>query len=136
MPIRYARAPDLEKLAQEIILLLEMHHVRLDRFACVRSIGSKSSGVVARLHSIPKIWKEALGIESSYVIEVISERFDRFDQDEKEKTIIHELLHIPRAFGGGFRHHKDYVTSRRVTRLHHDLKKRREKQAERMTETV
>jgi len=77
MPIRYVHAYDLEDLAQEIILLLEMRHVRLDRFACVRSIGSKSSRVVARLHSIPKIWKEALGIESSYVIEAIAERFDK-----------------------------------------------------------
>ena len=136
MSIRYTHAPDLENLAQEIILLLEMNHVKLDRFACVRSTGSKSSRVVARLHSIPKIWEVALGIESSYVIEAIAERFDRLDQDEKEKIIIHELLHIPRSFGGGFRHHRDYVTSSRVTRLHLNLKKRRGKQVERMTENM
>ncbi len=136
MSIGYVRAPDLERLAEEIILHLDMNHVRLDRFACVRSTGSKSSRVVARVHSIPKIWKVALGIEPSYVIEVIAERFDRLSREEKERTIIHELLHIPRSFGGGFRHHRDYVTSSLVSRLHGHLKQERQKQTQRMTENM
>ena len=118
MTIQYRYAPDVERLAQAIIVNLRMGHVRLDRFACVRSNGSRTSRTVARIHSIPPIWKEALGIEPCYVIEVISERFDHLDRVEQEKTIIHELLHIPRGFGGGFRHHKNYVTSSRVNDLH------------------
>jgi predicted metallopeptidase len=125
MTIQYSRAPDLERLAQDIVLHLEMRHVRMDRFACVRSRGSRATRTLARLHSIPKIWKEALGIEPCYTIEVISEKFDRLDQEDKEKTIIHELLHIPRGFRGGFRHHRDYVTSLRVNRLHSLLMKKR-----------
>jgi len=40
-----------------------------------------------------------------YLIEVISEKFDRLPVDEQLKVIIHELMHIPKSFGGGFIHH-------------------------------
>ena len=125
MTITYSYAPDVERLAEDIVVRLRMRHVRLDRFACVRSMGSRASRTVARLHSIPKIWEKALGIEPCYAIEVISERYDQLDEEEKEKTIIHELLHIPRSFRGGFRHHRNYVTGLRVRKLHDLLTERR-----------
>lgn len=40
-----------------------------------------------------------------YLIEVICEQYDKLPQDEQIKTIIHELMHIPKSFGGGFIHH-------------------------------
>jgi predicted metallopeptidase len=40
-----------------------------------------------------------------YLIEVISEKFDRLPPEEQTKVIIHELMHIPKTFGGGFIHH-------------------------------
>ena len=49
---------------------------------------------------------------------------------EKEKTLIHELLHIPKGFSGGFRSHKGYVDRRRVERLHQVLLKRRSLKSE------
>jgi predicted metallopeptidase len=59
----------------------------------------------------------ALNTKAAYLIEVISEKFDKLSEEEKTKTIIHELMHIPKAFGGGFKHH-DFVTSRNVDKIY------------------
>ncbi len=48
-----------------------------------------------------KVWEAGFNIKPRYLIEVISERYDRLNQQEKEKVIIHELLHIPKCFGEG-----------------------------------
>lgn len=64
---------------------------------------------------------------ASYVIEVISERYDKLSQDDKEKTIIHELLHIPNGFSGGFRPHKGYIDHEIVENLHRTYKQRKER---------
>jgi predicted metallopeptidase len=63
-----------------------------------------------------KVLQVALGIKAFYVLEFLSEGFDRLSDLEQTKTIIHELMHIPKNFGGGFRHH-DHVTSRNVQRM-------------------
>ena len=60
-----------------------------------------------------KVLQVALGIKAFYVLEFISERFDRLSEIERTRTIIHELMHIPKNFGGGFRFH-DHVTARNV----------------------
>jgi predicted metallopeptidase len=59
------------------------------------------------------------------VIEVISERYDKLCETEKEKTIIHELLHIPKGFSGGFRPHKGYIDRKTVELLHKKLQEQR-----------
>lgn len=58
-----------------------------------------------------------MGVRAHYVIELVSENYDRLSEAEKTKTLIHELLHIPATFGGGFRNH-DYVHGRRVNKLY------------------
>jgi len=45
-----------------------------------------------------------------YLIEVIHEKFDNLPEEEQTKVIIHELMHIPKAFGGGFIHHNKVHT--------------------------
>jgi len=52
-----------------------------------------------------------------YALEFLSERFDKMPEIEQVKTIIHELMHIPKAFGGGFKHH-NVVTDKNVNRAY------------------
>ena len=53
-----------------------------------------------------------------YLIEIVSEKFDRLHPEEQTRTLIHELMHIPKSFGGGFRHHRPYVNRRTVDRMY------------------
>jgi predicted metallopeptidase len=113
MGIRYELAPDMQKVMIEISNLL-FPHVRLDSVVCIRSYGSKSRGTIARCHALGKAMMIAMGRKKSYyVIEFIHERFDKMPEIEKIKTVIHELMHIPKTFGGGFRHH-DYVCDENI----------------------
>jgi predicted metallopeptidase len=125
MPIKYAEAPDVKKLADEIVEELNLSHVVPQFLFCFRSKGSCSRCTIARIHGLSKIWQETLSLPPSYTIEVISERFDKLSREEKEKTIIHELLHVPEAFAGGFRPHRGYITDQIVERLYRTLQEKR-----------
>jgi len=125
MPIKYEEALDVKRLADEIAQTLDFFHVVPQFVFCVRSTGSESKRTIARIHGLGKIWQEVLNLPSAYVIEVISERYDKLCETEKEKTIIHELLHIPKGFSGGFRPHRGYVDRRTVELLHRKLQEQR-----------
>lgn len=106
--IKYELAEDIKKKISEISLRLELDHVDLANVICLRSRDSGSRGTIARCHTISRIWQKALNTKAIYLIEVISERFDKMPEDEKIKTLIHELMHIPKSFGGGFIHHSQF----------------------------
>jgi len=125
MPIKYEEASEVKKLADEIAHSLDFFHVVPQFVFCVRSTGSESKRTIARIHGLGKIWQEVLNLPSAYVIEVISERYDKLSETEKEKTIIHELLHIPKGFSGGFRPHRGYIDRRTVELLHKKLQQQR-----------
>jgi predicted metallopeptidase len=125
MPIRYTEAEDIKKRVQEIAVSLGFFHVVPQFVHCVRSRGSKSRRTIARIHGLGKIWQDVLYLPPSYVIEVISERYNKLSEAEKEKTLIHELLHIPSGFSGGFRPHKGYVEQETVEHLYRKLQKNR-----------
>lgn len=116
--ITYSRDMELEVKAGEIVGRLGMGHVDIRRVHCIKSRGSKSRRILARIHTIPKITQQALDIPAHYIIELISENFDKLSKDEQIRTIIHELMHIPETFGGGFRHHRPYVTRRTVDKMY------------------
>ena len=112
--IEYIDAPDIKEKLNEIVELLRFHHVDVERLLCVRSTGSRSHGAIARIHGLGRIWQYAMQCKPIYIVEVISERFDKLNKDQQNWTLIHELLHIPRNFGGGFRYHKDQVNKENV----------------------
>ncbi|MCX6820949.1 MAG: putative metallopeptidase [Candidatus Aenigmarchaeota archaeon] len=121
--MKYEPAPELANLAFDIIGKLGMYHVDAKRVAFVRSRGSKARRTLARIHGTPKIIQVATGTKAFYVVEVISEKFDRLSKDEQTKTIIHELMHIPANFGGGFRGHANYVNRDTVERAFREYRK-------------
>jgi predicted metallopeptidase len=119
--IRYKMAPDIESKLKRISRRLKMDHIDLDRIKGVRSYGSTGKGVIARCHALPKVMQLALGIDAHYVVEILTENYDRLSKEEQIKILIHELMHIPETFGGGFRMHSDHVTRRNVEKLYRKL---------------
>ena len=110
--MRYEPAPDLQFIAEEISKML-FPHIILERVKCFRSYGSSSRGTIARCHALGKLMQKAVGVKAHYALEFLSERFDKMGEGEKIKTIIHELMHIPKTFGGGFKHH-DWVCDENI----------------------
>jgi predicted metallopeptidase len=117
MGIKYEIAQDIMARLYDITKTLGMEHVRLSGVYAIRSHGSGSRRTLARCHALSKIWQLALGIDAVYLIEVISEKFDRLSREDQDKVLIHELMHIPLSFGGGFKHH-DFVHERNVEKIY------------------
>lgn len=120
--MKYEPAPDLQQKAEEISKVL-FPHIKLERVKCFRSHGSSSRGTIARCHALGKIMQKTIGVDAHYALEFLSERFDKMEEEEKIKVIMHELMHIPKAFGGGFKHH-DFVCERNVNMYYKEYKKR------------
>ena len=122
--MKFKPAPDVQIQIHNLVFGLNLSHVLADKLVCMRSWGSKSRAV-ARIWSLPRVWQQALGVSPHYVIEVISERFDRMSDEEKEKILIHELLHVPKTFSGSLVPHKCFgkkIDRRRVDELYRDYK--------------
>lgn len=125
----YQSAPDIDEELARIIRSLEWDHVDPRRVRAIRSRGTKSRRILARCHGLPKAIQTGLALPAHYVIELVSENYDRLSEAEQTKTLIHELMHIPRIFGGGFRNH-DYVRERRVNQLYEEYLRKTKTPAE------
>jgi predicted metallopeptidase len=116
--MEYVSAEDVKQKAEQIVRTLDMKHIDMSRVHFLKSKGSKSKWVQARIHSMGRVLPHALGIPPHYVIEVISEKYDKLANESQEKVIIHELLHIPRRFSGGLVCHGKGVNRNYVEQLH------------------
>ncbi len=112
--MRYTFSTSWTAKSRKIAKAIEFDHICLERIACVESNGTKTRRVIARIHTLGKVMQLGMQQKPFYVIELISEQFNRQSQQDQIKTIIHELMHIPHGFGGGFRHHKPYVNKKTV----------------------
>ena len=104
-------APDVKELVRDIVENLELKHIDSERVICMRTSGSKSDAL-ARIYSFERIWQKALSLKPYYIIEVLSQKYDKLPDEEKEKTIIHELLHVPKTFSGALVPHKCFGVRR------------------------
>ncbi len=124
-------APDVQEKVEDIVQTLEAGHINQYRLICMRSFGNKARAY-ARIWNLPDIWQKALDVKAFYVIEVLHEHFDRQSEEEKEKTLIHELLHIPKTFSGALLAHghpSAPVNSRTANALWKEYRKKKGKPA-------
>lgn len=113
------RAPDIQKIVKRVLPHLPFEYIDGDRIVCMRSFKA-TSRARARIWSFPRIWQMALKIPAHYVIEVLSQHFDRLNDDDKTRVIIHELMHIPKNFSGSLVPHRGIhkrIDHRTVERL-------------------
>lgn len=98
-------ALDIQQKLLHVSSKLDMPHVVLNNIYCFRSYGS-TSRAIARIWSLPRIWQMALNVKPGYCLEVIAEKFDKMSEEEQIRTLIHELMHIPKTFSGALVPHK------------------------------
>lgn len=118
--MKYEFAEDIQKKAKEISKIL-FPYVDIENVKCFRSFGTSSRRTIARCHALGKLMQKAIGRPAFYALEFLSERFDKFSEEEKIKIIIHELMHIPKCFGGGFKYH-NLVTNKNVNKYYNEYK--------------
>jgi len=102
--MKWELAPDLQKEVANLISTLNLSHIDPKRVIVFRSFGSKSRAF-ARIWSFPRIWQKALNKKPHYCLEVLSERFEKLNSQQRRKTLIHELSHIPKNFSGSLLPH-------------------------------
>lgn len=73
--------------------------VKASRIFTYRSQNAKTRAY-ARIWGLSRIWQKALKEDPAYILEVISEKFDRLSNHEKSKVLLHEVAHIPKNFSG------------------------------------
>ena len=112
--MKYEIDNESQNIIKDIIIKLNFDYIDTEKILCLKSFGSKSKRTLARIHGLSKVMQIAMNTKAYYVIELISENFDKLDREEKVKTLIHEIMHVPKNFGGGFRSHRPYVTKKKV----------------------
>ncbi len=125
LKLEWSEAEDVKNDIVEILGVIDLPYIDSTKLYCYRTDGSKARAY-ARIWSFPKIFQHALQIEPAYVIEVLSKHFDKLTSDEKQKVLIHELLHIPKNFSGALLPHN--TRSRHLGSLANQLFKQYKKQ--------
>jgi len=103
--MQYSLAPDIKHQIDILIDRLDFNHIKKENIHCIRSFDAKTRAY-ARIWGMSKLFKEVAGIDPNYIIEVIAKRFDKLNNREKIKTLIHELMHIPKTFSGALLSHR------------------------------
>ncbi len=102
--MEWEKAPDIKRKIKVFKETLGLEWLRIPRLFVYRSYNS-SSRAYARTWAFPKIWQLSLGEEPAYIIEFLTERFDRLSEMDQDKVILHELTHIPKNFSGSLLPH-------------------------------
>ncbi|MFP3218391.1 putative metallopeptidase [Acidianus sp.] len=113
------KAEDVKKLALRINKEANMG-IDLNKVVFLRSRNSKTTAI-ARTLTLPPQWRYVLGEDILYIVEVVSEKFDNLECNDKIFVITHELMHIPRTMKG-LRNH-NYKGFKQIRRISKELAK-------------
>lgn len=114
--IDWVSAPDIKKRVLQLISRLGITSFDSARIYCFRSTNAQTRAY-ARIWGLSRVWQQALEVKPAYVLEVISEKFDRLNAFERDRVLLHELAHIPLNFSGALSPH-----ARGKGRFHDKLK--------------
>lgn len=103
--MEWQRDLKIQRELRKLVRNLSFNHIRSNHVHVFRTSGSKARAY-ARIWAFPKIFQEVLSVPPAYVIEVLSEKFDKLSDESKTKVLIHELLHIPKNFSGSLLPHR------------------------------
>ncbi|KKQ25013.1 MAG: hypothetical protein US40_C0004G0051 [Candidatus Roizmanbacteria bacterium GW2011_GWC2_37_13] len=122
--MNYKAAPEIKRQIRVLVKQLNFNHIKLNNVHCIRSFDAKTRAY-ARIWGMAKLFKEVAGLEPNYIIEVNARRFDKLNEREKIKTLIHELMHIPKTFSGALLSHRGpyhEINDREVEKILRNLK--------------
>lgn len=114
------KAPDVEKRVNFLIKWINIDWLKGKKIYCLRSYNS-SSKAYARIWGLSKVWQIVTGLKPSYIIEVLSEKFDNLDLQKKDKILLHEIAHIPKNFSGSLLPHIKRIGKRNFDRRVNEL---------------
>ena len=103
--MKYEKAPEIKEHIAKLVPALNMYHIKVDQIHCIRSFDAKTRAY-ARIWGMSRLFNEVAGLKPNYIIEVINQRFEKLTPREKIKTLIHELMHIPKTFSGALLSHR------------------------------
>lgn len=121
--MKYSIASDIKHQINLLIDKLNYTYIKSQNIHCIRSFDAKTRAH-ARIWGMAKLFKEVAGIEPHYIIEVNAKKFDKLPKREQIKTLIHELMHIPKTFSGALLSHRGRnrrINDREVERIIRDI---------------
>lgn len=99
MPISWHNAPDVKKRLLFLIEKLGLSWLKTSKIIAFRSFNAHTKAY-ARIWGLGRVWQQALKLSPAYILEVISEKYDKLSSRQKDEVLLHELTHIPKNFSG------------------------------------
>ena len=101
--VTWLKAEDIRLRIEKLIKLSDLPY-KIENITALRSYSSKSRAY-ARIWGLSKVWQLSLNLKPHYIIEVLSEKFDKLPMGKKDEVLLHELAHIPLNFSGSLLPH-------------------------------
>ncbi len=104
--MKYQPAPEIKEKICQLVKELKLNHIQLKQIHCIRSFDAKTRAY-ARIWGMSRLFQDVAGLTPHYIIEVNAKKFDKLPEREKIKTLVHELMHIPKTFSGALLSHRN-----------------------------